>query len=238
MLCPPHAMHAIRRMLSGHGFKHVICPQHIKTVWLRTDGQVETTIVRALVFLKAPPPGAMRDVVARVPKPDAVMYESPDARGLERKASGNAAFVYWTPRTAVVPYALYDHQLRWTTPGPTRDPAIYTDLHCEVRTGVLGLEIVTPATFEAAVVFKHSGRNPGTEEQLLKHALKQLQSGGVKPTLTENGSRLEWKIAGPRVGDRYVCVAFHEGGVALWQKRLAAKSFTAKLRRLVGLQAR
>ena len=220
-------------------FTHVICPQHTKTVWLRTDGQVETTIGRSLVFLKSPRPGAMRDEVARVPKPEAVLYDSPDARGLERKTHGDRAFVYWTPRTAVVPYALYDHQLRWTSPGPTREPAIYTDLHCEVRTGVLALEIVTPAMFEAAVVFKRPRwRNLATETQLMKHALKQLESGGDKPALTESGARLEWKVSGPRIDDRYVCVAFHEGGVALWRKRLAANTFTARLKRLVRLEAR
>ena len=220
-------------------FKDVICPQHTKTVWLRADGQIETTIARTLVFLKAPRPGAMRDVVALPPKPEAIMYDSPDARGLERKTQGKTAFVYWTSRTPVVPYALYDHQLRWTSPGPTRDAAIYTDLFCEVRTGVLALEVVTPAMFEAAVVFKRPRwRTLTTEQQLIKHALKQLESGGQKPALTENGARLQWSVAGPRADERYVCVAFHEGGVALWQKRLAANTFTARLKRLVRLEAR
>ena len=232
-------MGAIGRMLRGGGlFKDVICPQHTKTVWLRTDGQVETTITRTLVFLKPPKPGAMRDVVAQVRKPDTTMYESPDARGLEPRTSAHPAFVYWTPRATVVPYGLYEHLLRWTAPGPTREPAIYADLHCEVRTGVLALELVTPATFEAAVIFKRPRRGLGTEEQLMKYALKQLASGGEKPPLVENGSRLTWTIAGPRINERYVCVAFHEGGVALWQKRLAANTFTARLKRLVGLEAR
>lgn len=220
-------------------FKDVICPQHTKTVWLRADGQVETTILRTLVFLESPWPGAMRDVVARQANPDTVLYESPDARGLERQSSGDAAFVYWTPRTAVVPYALYDHQLRWTSLGATREPSVYTDVHCETRTGILAVEMVTPATFEAAVVFKRPRwRNLATEHSLMKHALKQLESGGQKPTLTENGSRLLWHVPGPRINERYVCVAFHEGGVALWQKRLAANSFTARLKRLVKLEAR
>ena len=233
-------MAAIRPMFRLRGlFKDVICPQHTKTVWLRTDGQVETTIARTLVFLKAPGPGAMRDVVARAPKPEAVLYDSPDARGLERKTSSDAAFVYWTPRTPVVPYALYDHQLRWASPGPTREPAVYTDLHCEIRTGVLALEMVTPAMFEAAVVFKRPRwRALATEQALMKHALKQLESGGEKPTLIEKGARLSWKVSAPRINDRYVCVAFHDGGVALWQKRLAANTFTARLRRLVRLEAR
>jgi hypothetical protein len=236
-------MQALRRLLRSHGinvlFKDVICPQHTKTVWLRADGQVETTILRTLVFLKVPEPGAMRDVVARVPNQAAVMYESADARGLERKSSAEAAYVYWTPRGAVTPYAVYDHQLRWTSPGPTREPAIYTDIHCETRTGILAVELVTPAMFEAAVVFKRPRwRSLATEQSLMKHALKQLESGGAKPSLTEKGSRLLWHVPGPRINERYVCVAFHEGGVALWQKRLAATSFTARLKRLVKLEAR
>ena len=45
-------------------------------------------------------------------------------------------------------------------------------------------------------------------------------------------------VAAPKINARYVCVAFHEGGVALWQKRLAAESLTARLRRLIRLEAR
>src|SRR5690349_8687746 len=132
-------MQALRQLLRRRGFNvlfsDVICPQHAKTIWLRTDGQVETTIERTLVFLRAPEPGAMRDVVARDPNHDKMMYDSPDAKGLERKSTADAAFVYWTPRVPVVPYALYPHAIRWVAPGPTREPAIYTDVYCEVRTG-------------------------------------------------------------------------------------------------------
>lgn len=236
-------MQALRRMLRSRGvnilFKDVICPLHTKTIWLRTDGQVETTIERTLVFLKAPYPGAVRDVVPRQANSDAVRYESPDARGLERRSSGNAAFVYWTPRAAVVPYAMYPHLLRWAQPGPTREPAIYTDIQCEAKTGILGVEMVTPAMFEAAVVFKAPRwRRLATEHSLMKHALKQLESGGEKPAIVEKGSRLQWTVAGPQINERYVCVAFHEGGVALWQKRLAAGSLTARMRRLIRLEAR
>ena len=236
-------MQAFRQWLRRRGFNllftDVICPLHAKTIWLRTDGQVETTIERTLVFLRAPEPGAMRDVVARDPNHDKMMYDSPDARGLERKSTADAAFVYWTPRVPVVPYALYPHSIRWVAPGPTREPAIYTDVHCEVRTGVLGVEIVTPAMFEAAVVFKRPRwRRLTTEASLMKHALKQLESGGEKPSILENGARLQWTANGPRMNERYVCVAFHEGGVELWQKRLAAGTFTARMRRLIRLEAR
>ena len=236
-------MRAIQRMLRRRGinvlFKDVICPQHMKTVWLRTDGQVETTIDRTLVFLRAPGPGAVRDVVAWVRPDEKVFYESSDARGLARRSNPNGTYVYWTPRAEVVPYALYPHQLRWTTPGPTREPAVYTDLFCETRTGLLSLQIVTPATFETAVIFKRPRwRQLATESSLMKHALKQLESGGDKPFIVDKGSRLEWTIAGPRINERYVCVAFHEGGVALWQRRLAAGSLTARLRRLIRLEAR
>ena len=236
-------MQALRQLLRRRGFNvlftDVICPLHSKTIWLRTDGQVETTIERTLVFLRAPEPGAMRDVVARDPNHDKMMYDSPDARGLERKSTADAAFVYWTPRVPVVPYALYPHSIRWAAPGPTREPAIYTDVHCEVRTGVLGVEIVTPAMFEAAVVFKRPRwRRLTTEASLMKHALKQLESGGEKPSILENGARLQWTANGPRMNERYVCVAFHEGGVELWQKRLAAGTFTARMRRLIRLEAR
>jgi hypothetical protein len=47
-------MQALKQLLRRRGFNvlftDVICPLHSKTIWLRTDGQVETTIERTLVF--------------------------------------------------------------------------------------------------------------------------------------------------------------------------------------------
>ena len=235
-------MAALRRVLQRCGihlpFTDVICPQHVKTIWLRPDEYVETTIDCSLVFLSVPGPGSLRDVVPVRPHDERVIYKSEDGRDLARKTSGGTAFVYWTPRKTVTRYALYAHQLNWRVPGPTRDAAVYTDLSCELRTGILGVQMITPSTFESGVVFKRPRwRGLATEGSLMKYALKQLERGGEKPTILENGNRLEWSVPNPRRGERYVCVAFHPGGVALWQKRLAEKSLSARLRRLVRLPA-
>lgn len=236
-------MGPIHRLLRRSGlnarFNDVICPEHVKTVWLRADGQIETTIDRKLVFLHAPPPNAMRDVVPATPDHATIRYESPDTKGFERKTGPRDAYLYWSPQKPIVPYAIYPHQLRWQSPGPTREAAISVDITCEHRTGVLGIQAVTPAAFESAVVFKRPRwRELRTEHSLMKEALRQLESGAEKPAAFENGTRVAWYLERPKIGERYIFVAFHEGGVKLWKQRLAATTFTAKLRRLIRLEAR
>ena len=123
--------------------------------------------------------------------------------------------------------------------GPTREAAISVDITCEHRTGVLGIQAVTPAAFESAVVFKRPRwRELRTEHSLMKEALRQLESGAEKPAVFENGTRVAWYLERPKIGERYIFVAFHEGGVKLWKQRLAATTFGAKLRRLIRLEAR
>ena len=236
-------MGPIHRLLRRSGlnarFNDVICPEHVKTVWLRADGQIETTIDRKLVFLHAPPPNAMRDVVPATPDHATIRYESPDTKGFERKTGPRDAYLYWSPQKPIVPYAIYPHQLRWQSPGPTREAAISVDITCEHRTGVLGIQAVTPAAFESAVVFKRPRwRELRTEHSLMKEALRQLESGAEKPAVFENGTRVAWYLERPKIGERYIFVAFHEGGVKLWKQRLAATTFGAKLRRLIRLEAR
>jgi hypothetical protein len=73
-----------------------------------------------------------------------------------------------------------------------------------------------------------------TERRVMQYALKQIEEGGVRPTLCDNGRRIEWRIAEPKIGGRYMCVAFHRNGMALWTDDLQRHSLAGRVRRLVG----
>lgn len=215
-------------------FTDVICPQYVKTVRVGEDARIEVTVQRLLVFLNLPGPDDLRDVVPITPDGENVIHDSPDAREILRTPTRHGTFVYWTPREPIVPYALYTHQHGWSSAGLPVEAALYTEFRCETRTGTVGLEIITPGRFEAAVAFKRPRwRRMASEQSLVKYALTQLESEGERPVILDDGTRLEWKLAGPRIGERYVCVAFQQDGVTLWQKRLEASSLAARMRRLL-----
>jgi hypothetical protein len=112
-----------------------------------------------------------------------------------------------------VPYA-YDHQYSWSH-GRSR-PALCSEFRCEKRTGTYVFEMITPQEFEAAVAFPRPGwAHMRSERTLIKYALKQLEAGCQGPTIADNGQRAEWRIVGPRLGRRYVCVP-QRHSVALW----------------------
>lgn len=227
-----------RRVLGRYGidvpFADVICPQHVKTIHVGEDARIEVTVQRLLVFLGLPRPGDLRDVVPITPDGESVIHDSPDAHELLRTSTRHGTFVYWAPREPIVPYALYVHQHGWSSAGSPVEAALYTEFRCETRTGTVGLEIITSGRFETAVAFKRPRwRRLSTGHSLVKYALTQLESGSERPAILDDGTRLEWKLVGPRVGERYLCVAFQQDGVALWQKRLQAASLAARLRRLV-----
>jgi hypothetical protein len=104
-----------------------------------------------------------------------------------------------------------------------------------MRTGALVLEMLTPAAFETAVVFKRP-RWPRltSERSVMQHALRALDgNSGERPVISEHGRRLEWRMVGPKAGDRYICVVFHAHGVAQWQDRLKATSLAGRFRQMV-----
>lgn len=227
-----------RRMLRRWGmdvpFPDVVCPHHVKTIRIGEDARIDVTVRRSLVFLDLPEPGDLRDAVAMRGDGDTLIHTSPDALELHRTSTPNWTLVYWMPREPVVPYALYVHQHGWSAAATPVDAASFTEFRCDMRTGVVDVEIVTPGRFEAAVAFKRPRwRRLATERSLVKYALRQPEGEGNRPVIGENGTRLEWKLVGPRVGERYVCVAFRQHGVALWQRRLKEGSLMARARRLI-----
>jgi len=225
---------ALRRCGIDLPFTDVVCPQHMKTIRVHERARIEVIDRRSLVFLDVPEPGDLRDVLPVTTEGEAVSYLSPDAIELRRASTPKGTQVCWMAREPIVPYALYTHQYGWMSPGNRAEAVLYNEFRCEMRTGTVDLEIITPGRFEAAVAFKRPRwRRLTTERSLIKYALRQLESEGEPPAIAEDGGRLEWKLLGPKVGDRYVYVAFEENGVQLWRKRLESKSLAARMRRLI-----
>lgn len=228
---------SLRRVLRRCGidipFRQMICTDDVKSVCIGSEMGAKVTVRRMLVFLDLPETGDLHDTipVEAGTDPKSAFYASPDAVEIGRERRGSAVLVRWRPRSLIIPYGIYMHEYVWHPPGTYGGPALYTEIPCDMRTGMLVFEMLTPGTFQTAIVFRRP-RWPRltTERSLVKYALRRLDAAGERPVITDAGKRLEWKLAGPKVGDRYICVAFHANGVAQWQERLRATSFVGRLR--------
>jgi len=230
----------LRDVLRRYGielpYTRVICPEYAKTIQIDADWRAEITVRRTLVFLDTPEPGDLYDYIPVDPKsdPESRIYPSPDAIETGSRTSGRGTVVYWKPREPLVPYALYVHQYSWTSPGAMSQAALFTELRCDVRTGRLAVEMAAPVMFETAVAFKRpTWPLMNTERSFVKYALSQIGSQGNRPVINPDGQRVEWKLAAPRTGSRYVCVVFGPNGVALWQQRLKETSIAGRAQRLI-----
>jgi hypothetical protein len=226
----------LRRTLRRIGvelpFTDIVCLEHVKSVAVAADGRTEVSIRRALVFLAPPLPGDLRDVVPLEPDadPTSVIVTSPDSVEVGRLRCKSGVQVYWLPREPIVPYALYVHEYGWSSPGWYAEGAMYTELRCETRTGVMELEIATSGPIETGIGFKRPRwRRMTSERSLVNHAL--TESEWHQPArMSEDRYRATWQVVGPHIGDRYVGVVFGKNGVQQWQKRLEATSLTARVR--------
>jgi hypothetical protein len=228
----------LRRTLRRYGvdltFTDVICTGHVKSIAVAADGRTEVAVRRSLVFLVPPLLGDLRDVVPIDPDGDlnGVAVTSPDSTEVGRVRCKAGMQVYWAPKEPIVPYALYTHEYRWSSPGWYAEAAMYTELRCETRTGLMQLEFATSGPIETAIAFKRPRwRRMTTERGLVKHALTGSESH-QHATVSEDGCLATWRVAGPQIGDRYVGVVFGQNGVEQWQKRLEATSLAARMRRL------
>ena len=149
---------------------------------------------------------------------------------------GSDTFVIdWIPKAAVTKYALYQHEFSWFPTGSQLQPALYTEYTCHARTGHFLCELLTPQAFEAAVVFERpKWTRLNSEWRIMRYALKQIEAGAGRPSICDNGQRIEWRIAEPRIGARYMCVVFHPNGLLLWNDNLQKNSLAGRVRRLVG----
>jgi hypothetical protein len=232
----------IRRSLKRLGIKlpftDVICAEHVKSICIGPDGKAKVTVQEKLVFLDIPEGAELHDTCAVDSETtfDNFIRHSPDSVEGGRHKVGSSAFVIdWMPKSAITRYGLYEHEYSWFPLGSQLQPALYAEFGCEMKTGNFLCEWITPQAFEAAVVFERP-RWPRltTERRIVQYALKQIEAGAGRPSIKDGGQRIEWRIAEPKVGARYMCVAFHQNGMLLWSDNLDKTSFAGRVRRLVG----
>lgn len=219
-------------------FSDLICPAYIKSISIGPDGRAKVTVQEKLVFLGMPEIGDLHDVCAVDNETtfENFIRHSPDSvEGGRRKLKSDAFVVDWMPKAPVTRYALYEHEYSWFPSGSQLQPALFTEYLCEQKTGHFLCELITPQSFEAAVVFERP-RWPllNTERRIVKYALKQIEAGAGRPSICDNGQRIEWRIAEPKIGTRYMCVAFHQNGLLLWNDNLQKNSLAGMIRRLFG----
>jgi hypothetical protein len=229
--------HALRSCGLALPFSGVICPEHVKTICIDPEGRAQVTVQQKLVFLTVPDRGDLCDTCTLDPATvyDTFRVQSTDSIEIRRQRLGRGiAAIYWQPRAPITRYAIYDHQYSWVLGGSYGEPAVCTEFQCDTKTGIFTFEMLTPQGFDAALVFERP-RWPilNTERKLVKYALKQIEAGGDRPSIVDNGQRIEWKIREPKKA-RYICVAFHHHGMLLWKERLEKTSIGGRVRQLFG----
>jgi hypothetical protein len=232
----------IKRSLQRCGirlpFTEVICAEHSKSICIGPDGRAKITVQEKLVFLDTPQIGDLHDTctVDQETTFENFIRQSPDSiEGPRRRLGSNTFVMDWMPKAAVTRFALYEHEYSWFPAGSHLQPALFAEYHCEMKTGHFLCEVITPQGFEAAVVFKRPRWTQlNTERRIVRYALKQIEAGAGGPSICDNGQRIDWRIAEPNVGTKYMCVVFHQNGMLLWNDSLQKNSFVGRIRRLVG----
>jgi hypothetical protein len=215
----------------------VICPEHVRTIRLDAEWRPEVSVQQTLVFLDVRGRWALHDActVNAGVELDSFAWRSPDALVTGQRKRGDTIVIDWRPRERVVPFALYDHQYSWNPDGSYGEPAVCVDLRCDMKTGRFRCDIIGPDEFESAVVFEPPRwRSINTERRLIKHALKQMDVQDARPKIEDGGRRVTWEMMGPKVGARFMLVAFRRYGVALWQDRIEKESLSGRARQLFG----
>jgi hypothetical protein len=240
---PPVPMieRAIRKLARRCGlnlpFRGVVCAEQVRTIYIEPDWHARITVKKTLVFLEQPGERDLYDTysVGHGERLEQLAYDSPDAMQVAREdRKDGSVVIYWQPRVDIIPYALYMHQDTWVPPTAYKQAAIFAEYRSDGRTGVAVTEIVTPMTFEAAVVFERPRWPRLTSERaLVQYAMDRLDGSGDRPVITSDGKRLEWRIEGPKPGVPYVCVVFHQHGVAEWQERFKTATLLGRLTALV-----
>jgi hypothetical protein len=216
-------------------FAGVICVQGTQTISIDEEWRASITTQRKLVFIEQPSAGDLRDKFGMARPASSAIYSSPDAveLGREETARGSVT-IYWWPRDPVALYALYEHENRWRPTTTFNESVLCAEYECDMRTGAFSIECLAPASFEAAVVFKRP-RWPRrlTERTLIASALKRLTAPAEALRILEDGRRIQCDIPGPKVGERYIFVAFRTCGVADCERWLYDTSIFSRVRRVV-----
>ena len=218
----------------------MLCAEHVKSICISPEGRARVTVREKLVFLELPEPGDLHDICAvdSETTPDNFILQSPDSTEIRRAGrQGRGHFVIgWQPRLPMTRYGVYEHEYSWVPAGSHLQPALFTEFQCQVRTGHVVCELLTPETFEGAVVFERPRwrwlQHRAAPRETCAQALRKWRA--ASQTVHDNGQRIEWRLAEPRMGVRYLCVAFHQNGVAHCTEQLSRTSIGGQLRRLVG----
>jgi hypothetical protein len=227
----------MRRLGIPLPFSDVICAEYLKSICIDAGWKAKVLVRQKLVFLDVPELGDLRDTcpVDKETTFENFIIQSPDSVEIGRRRLGRSAIVVdWEPRSRITPYALYEHEHSWFPMGSYEQLSLSTEFQCEARTGLFVFEMLTPQSFETAVVFERPRWTLlNTEKRLVKYAMKQIEAGAERPSILDNGQRLEWRILGPKMGTRYICVVFHQNGIILWKDRFKKTSLLGGMRQLV-----
>jgi hypothetical protein len=215
----------------------VICVHGTQSVSLDSQGHAEVTFRKVLVFLETPEAGDLRDVYAlgSDTATSATILVSQDAVEVfrEERAPGMLEIV-WLPREPVGLNTLYEHQHGWRPSATFDDPAVCIEYDCNMPTGAFTIELASAVQFEAAVLFKRP-RWPRrlTGRHIVSAALQQLKMPGPAPQISPDGTMMVGELHAPRVGDRYLLVAFRRCGVADCEQWLKRSSFVRRCQQTV-----
>jgi hypothetical protein len=192
------------------------------------EGHPEINFTKLLVFLEPPSAGDLQDVYALgTSQPTSgTIYESPDAIEVAREEpEPGRQIVSWLPREPIVLNALYQHQYGWRPSTRFDDTAMCVEYDCNMRTGVLTIELAATRKFDAAVLFERP-RWPLRlrERHIVRAALQRLKAPEPAPRIVNEGTRIIGEIEAPRVGGRYLLVAFGPCGIADCEEWLARTS--------------
>lgn len=234
---------ALRRIGIKVSFGGVICPELSRTVHIESDWRARIVTRRALVFTGTPVPGDLRDRFAIEPGSplEILFYDSPDAVEVgRRRRDPHVLEIEWMPKQMPLRFGLYRHEDTWICPESQRKSAVSAQYRCDMKMGAFTIEFITPGLFEGGILLRHPGwRHVRSERALMKYALACLKEKRGEPArLDEGGKRAAWEVEGPRRGERYVFVLFHEHGIAEWERRVHDSSLVGRARRLVGSFAR
>jgi hypothetical protein len=227
---------ALRRIGIRLPFTAVICPEWNKSIRIESDWRARVTTSRTLVFTEMPRPGDLHDGFPIEPGSplEILFYDSPDAVEVGRtKRDAHTLTIDWLPKDPVTRYALYHHEDSWIHPVSHKHSAVAAHYRCDMKTGVFGIDFLTPGSFEAGVGFRRPRwRYFRTERSLMKYALTEMRTEqAAHPRLDDGGKRASWRIDGPKRGDGFVFVLFHEHGVLEWERRLRETSLAGRARR-------
>jgi hypothetical protein len=218
-------------------FKGVICVHGTQSVTIDHEGRAEIKFKKLLVFLEAPAPGDLRDVYALGTGrgASATVYTSPDAVEISREEHEPGRLeISWVPRDPIILNALYEHQNGWRPSVVFDDPAVCVEYDCNMPTGIFTIEIASSTQFDAAVLFKPP-RWPLrlTERHVVRAALQQLKAPGPTPQVSQDGAYVIGEVQAPRIGDRYLLVAFRHCGVADCEQWLMQTSLLGRCQRTI-----